>query len=113
MFLKKFDLHTNGSGVANGTLGLSGAVVLGVSVDVGTLDTPDIAITDEPDGTEILSLAATAGGVFYPSVPMSYPSDGTPVAGFTQPVVFHQLKVAVSGAGADQRGTVTVLLDYR
>lgn len=106
-------LLTDGSGVASATVRAGGCRLLGVSLELGTLDTPNVAITDEPNGTELLSLAAAAAdGVFQPMVAASDPADGTALTGaFAAPAVFGRIEVAVTGGGASKTGEITLLLE--
>lgn len=106
-------LVTNASGVASATVRAGGCRLVAVKVEVGTLDTPNIDITDEPSGTVLLSLAAQASdGVYQPMFAASDPADGSALAGaFAEPAVFGRFEIAVTGGGDTLTGEITLLLE--
>jgi hypothetical protein len=82
-----------------------------VKVEIGDLSTPDLEITDEPTGTNLLTVAAIAGdAIYYPQVATTDPADGTAGDDFTSPGVFGKLHIAISGAGNAKSGVIRLLL---
>ena len=109
----RLPMVTNGDGDASATVRAAGAKLLGVGVEIGTLEAFDLAITDEPTGTELLSLAAVAADAPYqPAAAMADPTDGTPLAGaFAVPIVFGRIEVAVSNGGDTLQGEITLVIE--
>lgn len=82
-----------------------------VQVEIGDLSTPDLAISDEPFGTNLLTVAGIADdAVYYPQVATTDPSDGTTGDDFTSPGVFGRLAIAITGGGATKSGYIRLLL---
>lgn len=73
------------------------AWVRAILVDIGTLETPDISVTDGVHGTEILTLTGATSDVYPPAAAFS------PVLG--------TLKVEVTGGGVEKHGRVRFLLE--
>jgi hypothetical protein len=87
-------------------------VVRGISVEIGTLTTPDIAITDDTWGTSLLSVTGLAADAVYrPSAPLQAAA-GTDIADSSAPAtVMGRIKVAVSGGGSQKTGRIHLLLE--
>jgi hypothetical protein len=84
--------------------------LVAVKVEKGDLSTPDLEITDEPTGTNLLTVAAiAASAIYYPQVATNDPADGTAGDAFVSPVVFGKAKVVVSGAGDTKSGTIRLV----
>jgi hypothetical protein len=103
----------NGDGDDQSTVRAAGCKLLGVKVEMGTLTSMDVAITDEPSGAALLSLTGVAAdGVYQPAVAMADSADGTALAGaFAIPVVFGRLQVAIANGDADETGEITLLVE--
>lgn len=104
---------TDGLGVDQSTVRAAGCKLLGVKVGMGTLTSMDVAITDEPAGTELLSLSGVvADGVYQPAAAMADPTDGTPLAGaFAPPAVFGRMQIAIANGDPDSTGEITLLVE--
>jgi hypothetical protein len=85
-------------------------VVKAIAIDVGTLTTPDIVISDGVWDTEILTVAGLAADAVYHPLAPGHDTDGE-VLGDTlvEPAIFGSLKIEVTGGGANFTGTIRVL----
>lgn len=102
-------IKTDGAGAATVDIAFRGPV-RAIRVEVGDLSTPDFEITDEPAGTNILTVAGVAADAnYYPQVATTDPADGTAGDDFTSPVVFGKLRIAVTGGGASKSGLVRIV----
>jgi len=99
-------LTTSAGGAVTKTFGVRGQLVA-VKIDTGDLSTPDFAITDEPDGTNLLTLTGLASdGLYYLQAQTADPADGTAGDTYVSPVVFGHVQIAVTGAGNTKTGEV-------
>jgi hypothetical protein len=86
-------------------------VVLGIALELGTLTTPDIAITDDTYERDLLVLTgATTDAVYQPSMVLT-DSDGADTATLAPAVVMGSLKVVVAGGGSLKTGRIHLLLE--
>lgn len=87
------------------------AVVKGIAIDVGDLETPDIAISDGVWDTEILTVTGLAADtIYYPRV-AAVDTDGVAIADtYAEPVIFGSLKIEITGGGANKTGTLRLVL---
>lgn len=113
--LWRLAVTTDGAGAAVATAPLVGRLVA-VDVTLGTLDTPDIDVTDEPAGTSLLSVNGVAADTRYhlatkmqDSTGGDASSDGGDV--FTAPTVLGQVKVVIAGGGATKSGVIKLLCE--
>jgi hypothetical protein len=84
--------------------------VLGIAIDLGDLDTPDIAISDGVWDTEILSVTGLAADGIYEPLVQAQDTDGADIIDvYTQPVIFGSLKIEVTGGGANKTGTIRLV----
>lgn len=85
-------------------------VVKAIAVDLGDLDTPDVAISDGVWDTEILTLAALAADAIYYPLAQAHDEDGADITGAFVPVaIVGSLKIEVTGGGANKTGYIRVL----
>ncbi len=103
---------TNGSGVDASTIRAGGAVIRRIVIEVGTLSTPDIAITDEPSGVSILAVAGLTDDASYVPLQVGQDDAGADISGSAVPVpVIERIQIATSGGGATKAGRVLFLLE--
>jgi hypothetical protein len=102
---------TNSSGVASATV--RGAMVIRcVDLELGTLSTPDISITDEPTGTVMLSVTGVATDKRYIPAILGTDSSGANVAGAALPFpVATRLQIDVTGGGDTKTGRLVLLYE--
>lgn len=98
-------LTTNSSGAITKSVGVRGQLVA-VKFDAGDLSTPDLDITDEPDGTNLLSINSAATAIYYLQAQTADPADGTAGDTYVSPVVFGHVEVAITGGGDTKTGYV-------
>ena len=85
-------------------------VVMGIAIDVGDLDTPDIAISDGVWDTEILTLSGLAADATYIPLVQAQGDDGVDITdALAHPVIFGSLKIEVTGGGANKTGTIRLV----
>lgn len=109
---KRVPIITDSDGDDVTTIRAGGVRILGIRVEVGTLDEPDITITSEPDGTTILGLTGvTEDATYQPTVEGSNDA-GAAVSGTALPVaVFDRIMVTTANGGDTLTGEVTFLLE--
>ncbi len=113
--VKTISILTNSSGAYTWQRYFTG-VIDAIEVDIGTLSTPDVAITDDTHTISILSVAGVAATtVYYPSAFLEA-ADGTSAAlvgtamkGATSRPFIGVLKIAVTGAGDTLKGHIRIL----
>jgi hypothetical protein len=87
-------------------------IVRGIAVELGTLTTPDIVITDDVWGTSLLDVSALAADAVYQPGAALQADDGTDIADTYAPAaVMGRIKVVVSGAGSLKTGRIHLLLE--
>jgi hypothetical protein len=112
LLVRSVPITTDGTGVASATVRAGGAKLLAIEVEVGTLSTPDIAITDEPSGRSLLSVAGLAADAHYTLGLQLQGSAGTNLAGaFGVPIVTGRVEIAVTGGGAAKTGAVKLVFE--
>src|SRR5262245_22977744 len=91
---------TASDGTDLSTINLGSVLVHAVRLELGTLTTPDITITEEEIGDTIVAEAAIAADkTWYPSV-VDTDADSAAVTGSTRPYpVIGRIQVAVAGGG--------------
>lgn len=103
-------IETDGAGAATVQTNFYGELIA-IDLTLGTLSTPDIAITEEPAGTEILTVAGVAADTrYYPSAEAAG-TDGAGLTEYAHVVVLGKLQVAVTGGGANKSGEIRLLVD--
>lgn len=108
--IRTIHVLTDGTGAFSQDIAYRGQLIA-VQVATGDLSTPDLDITDEPSGTNLLSVNAIAEDTtYYPMVASSDITDGTAGDGWQAPAVFGRLTVAVTGGGNAKSGTIKLLL---
>lgn len=111
MSIKTVVVETDADGAFTYERRLAG-IVKAVAVDVGTLTTPDIDITDGVWGTVILSVNALAADAVYQPVVAAVGTDGVAIADvYASPAIFGNLKIVVTGGGASFTGTIRLLFE--
>lgn len=82
-----------------------------ISLDIGTLETPDVTVTDGILSTPVLTLTgATTDAVYQPAIELVDDTNaGTGT--FGQIAVMGTLKVVVSGGGATKHGRLMFLVE--
>lgn len=84
------------------------ATVRAIAIELDTLESPDIVITDGVYGTALLSVSGLGDDqVFQPGVLFSGEENDT----LTATAVMGTLKVEVTNGGATKHGRITVLVD--
>jgi len=108
MNVKTITVTTSAAGAYAGDARLSGQV-LAVHVDLGSLDTPDITLTDLDSGDSVLTAAGVAASkVYLPRRVVQLGTDGTDLAPIDAPFVGKTLHVVIAGGGNKKTGTLRV-----
>jgi hypothetical protein len=107
---------TDGAGAFSVTVTAPG-LVRAIGIVIGTLETPDVTITDALTGDNILTVAAVAADTRYqPKLVATDPADGTlqdtvgDVA-YESPACLRTMTLAIAGGGATKTGTAHLLLE--
>lgn len=108
---------TDGAGAFSVAVANITGRVAAVAVALGTLSTPDIAVTDTITGDPILTAAGIAADTRYqPKVVASDPADGTALdtagdVAYEAPAVIRGVSIAVTGGGDTKTGTLYLVLE--
>ncbi len=112
LIAKTVPINTNASGDATATVRAGGCRLHAIDVALGDLDTPDITITEEPQGTSILGLTGLAVSGRYLPVVVGQDDAGADVSGSAvAPVILTRIQVVVAGGGNKKSGELTLLLE--
>jgi hypothetical protein len=110
--VRSVPIVTDGTGVASATVRAGGCKLLAVEIEIGTLTTPDILITDEDSGRELVNKTGLAADAHYTLGVQLQDTDGTDLTGaFGVPVVTGRMEIAISGAGAAKTGRVVLVME--
>ena len=92
--------------------------ILAIALDIGTLSTPDLAITDKVTGASIFSKTAIASTARWQPKVEANGVDGAALAAaagppavdnvYAAPIAFRGLHIAVTGGGDTVRGTLYI-----
>jgi hypothetical protein len=109
MSVKTVVVETDAAGAFTYERRMAG-VVKAVAIDLGTLTTPDVTITDGTWGTSILAVTAVAADTIYRPVVAAQDTAGSAIAStYTEPAILGTLKIVVAGGGANFAGTIRLL----
>jgi len=110
---KSVTITTAADGTFTGYLRVEG-VVRKMYLSLGTLDTPDIDISDNDSGELLLSVDGVSSSTCYYTKRLAVAFDGselTNTANIYTEFCSTTLKIAISGGGAAKSGTLTVWTD--
>lgn len=94
------------------TVRAGGLILRGIRIEVGTLSTPDIAITEEPGAIPILAVAGLAADASYVPLVPGHDEDGAEIAGSAVAIpVYGRLEIATSGGGDTKTGLVRLMFE--
>jgi len=107
--IKHISLPVDAAGALAVNVRLSGQIVA-VFLDKGTLDTPDVSITDLTTGDTVLIAAGVAADkVFMPRRLVQGAADGADIAvTYDAPVVLSTARVVIAGAGNKTLGDLYI-----
>lgn len=110
---KSVPIVTDGAGAFSKTVSVRGAAVLRcIDFELGTLETPDIDITDEPTATVVLGVAAVAADTRYVPTILGTDDAGAAVVGAAVPFpIMGALQIEVAGGGATKAGRLVILYE--
>lgn len=107
---------TDGSGNFSVTVTAPG-LVRAIGIDIGSLSTPDITVTDALTGANILTVAGVAADARYqPKIVATDPADGSALdatgdIAYESPACLRTMTIAVAGGGVAGVGTAYLLMD--
>jgi hypothetical protein len=105
-------LTTDSGGAASRDVRMGSCQLLAVKVEVGDLSTPDITLTDEPSGNELLAVTGVASDTVYTLAAAVQGSDGDDVSGaYAPPMVLGRIHVAVAGGGNTKTGRLVLVVN--
>jgi hypothetical protein len=109
---KSVPITTAADGSDVTTVRAGGILLHAVRVELGTLDTPDITIKEQPANTTILAVTGVAAdGTYYPSI-LEQTSAGSNITGAGVPVpVYDRLEVTIAGGGDTKTGRLILLYE--
>jgi hypothetical protein len=94
------------------TVRLGACILRMIRVELGTLSTPDFAITEQPNNKSLLAVSGVAADKdYYPAV-LASSAVGADIAGagVATPVI-GRIQIATSGAGISTTGEITFLYE--
>lgn len=110
--IESVPVTTLADGTDLSTLRAGGFILHGIRIELGTLDTPDITITEEPIGTTILAVTGLAADGDYTPLVEGHDDAGDAIVGSAAPVnVYGRLEIATSGGGDTKTGVVRFLVE--
>ncbi len=84
-----------------------------IRFELGTLSTPDIAITEQPGNKTLLSVAAVAASKDYLPTMLGQTTGGVDVAGAGLPMpVLDRIQIAIAGGGDTLTGRLIFLYEH-
>lgn len=105
-------LNTDNAGAVTRDVRVAPGRLHAVVVELGTLETPDITLTDEPAGVTLLGVTGVATDKRYLLVAQAQGSAGTNTSGaFVTPSVFGRIHVVVAGGGDTKTGRIVLLVE--
>lgn len=112
ILIKSVPITTAADGSDLTTVRAGGMVLHAVRIELGTLDTPDITLKEQPADTTILAVTGVAAdATYYPSV-LSDNSSGVDVVGAAVPVpVYDRIEITTAGGGNAKSGRVILLYE--
>lgn len=112
LLIKSVPIITAADGSASVDVRAGGMLLWAVRVELGTLDTPDITLKEQPDNVTIISVAGVAAdGTYYPSV-LADNASGVDVVGAGLPVpVYNRITITVAGGGDTKTGRVILMYE--
>jgi hypothetical protein len=104
-------LVSGGTGTGSIHVTTSG-LVRAIGILIGTLETPDVAITDGLTGAPVLSDTAIAANVRYiPLVPVCDASGDAIASTYAPPVITGRMDIAITGAGNNHLGQLVLVIE--
>lgn len=117
MNVRRVRVTTAADGSASYTVRAPGEIV-GVLVDLGTLSTPDVTITDTLSGAEVLNVDAVDADTAYRPLALAQGTDGVDLAADAGPpavdnvyapvICYGTLTVAIAGGGDAKSGDIYI-----
>src|SRR5258708_23912931 len=105
-------INTDVSGATTRTVRTGSAILRAVDIEIGTLSTPDIAITEEPGAINLLTLTGlAASGRFQPLVHGSDNAGASVSASEVFPTILSRIQIPVTGGGDTKTARLVLLLD--
>lgn len=105
-------LTTDASGVCVRDVRFGSAQLIAIEVELGSLETPDITITDEPSGRSLLAKTGLAADAHYVMSAQQQKADGTNLTGaFGPPVITGRVHVAIAGGGDTKTGRLVLIVN--
>jgi hypothetical protein len=113
LLVKRVPINVAADGSDLTTVRLGACVLRMIRIEKGTLDTPDIAITEQPNNKSILSVAGLAADKDVLPTILGGNASGVDVVGAALPTpVLGRIQIATSGAGVSTTGEITFLYEH-
>jgi hypothetical protein len=110
LLVQRVPITTDGTGADQSTVNLGPCVLRMVRLELGTLTTPDIDLTEQDNNRTILTVAAVAADTdYFPAVAGS-DDTGADVEALPAPII-GRLQLDVAGGGANKTGELTILYE--
>jgi hypothetical protein len=95
------------------TVRLGPCVLRMIRIEKGTLDTPDITITEQPINKSVLALTGLAADKDVIPTMLGGNGTGVDVVGAALPMpILERLQIVVAGAGVSTSGQITFLYEH-
>jgi hypothetical protein len=110
--VKSVPIVTDGSGDALNTVRAGGVILRQIRIELGTLTTPDITITEEPEGTSILALTGLNADKTVTPLVVGQDDAGEDIVGSAAALpVYSRIQIQTAGGGNAKTGRVVFLLE--
>jgi hypothetical protein len=113
LLTRSVPITTAADGTDLTTVRLGPCVLRLIRLELGTLSTPDIVITEEPGAKTVLDVAAVAADGDYSPTMLGQTTGGVDVPGAALPMpVLDRLQVATAGGGDTKTGRLIFLYEH-
>ncbi|MGD0248290.1 MAG: hypothetical protein ABSB75_04480 [Candidatus Limnocylindrales bacterium] len=113
LLVKRVPITVTAGGDDTTTVRLGPCVLRMIRVELGTLDTPDIDITEEPNAKSILSVDGVAADTDYLPTNLGSDPSGVDVVGAALPVpILNRLVIVTAGAGNATTGEIIFVYEH-
>jgi hypothetical protein len=110
MHSKAYSITTAADGSATLSITQFYGVIEAIAVRLGSLDTPDVTITDGLSAGSVLAVSGLATDKrYHPRVLAQDDSGANITDNYTRPAISGQLKIVIAGGGNKKTGSVIVV----
>jgi hypothetical protein len=113
LLTKSVPITTAADGSDLTTVRLGACILRLIRLELGTLSTPDILITEQPGNKTLLSVAAVAADKDYTPTMLGQTTGGVDVVGAALPMpVLDRIQIAIAGGGSVLTGRLIFFYEH-